>query len=83
MAIVLIARCPEHGLHGQHAACVTCGGPVEQVPMLPGDYFTSDELDWVESAARRAAADRIAQAARATDALMELARKVHRLRRSP
>lgn len=31
---VLIARCPEHGLHGQREACFECGGPVEQVPMV-------------------------------------------------
>lgn len=32
--IVYIARCPEHGLHGQRDECFVCGGPVEQVPMV-------------------------------------------------
>lgn len=32
---VNIARCPEHGLHGERAECFICGGPVEQVPMRP------------------------------------------------
>lgn len=82
MSIVYVPRCDVHGYNQRHD-CVVCGGPAEQIPMLPGDYFTSEELDWVESAARRAAADRIARAARAADALMELARKVHRLRRAP
>ena len=31
---VLIARCPEHGLHGERQECFVCGGPVEQVPMV-------------------------------------------------
>jgi hypothetical protein len=83
VALVLIACCPDHGLHGQHQVCETCGGPVEQIPMLPANYFTPSELDWVESAARRAAMDRIVKAAKAADALMELARKVRMLRRAP
>jgi hypothetical protein len=32
---VLIARCPEHGLHGERSECFVCGGPVEHVPMVP------------------------------------------------
>lgn len=32
---VNIARCPEHGLHGERTECFVCGGPVEQVPMYP------------------------------------------------
>lgn len=32
--VALVARCPEHGLHGQRADCHACGGPVEQVPMV-------------------------------------------------
>lgn len=35
MKAVMIARCPEHGLHGERAQCFVCGGPVEQVPMVP------------------------------------------------
>lgn len=34
---VNIARCSEHGLHGERAKCFVCGGPVEQVPMVPCD----------------------------------------------
>lgn len=29
----LIARCPEHGLHGDRIDCFVCQGPVEQVAM--------------------------------------------------
>lgn len=29
-----IARCPEHGLHGQRQECHECGGDVDQVPMV-------------------------------------------------
>lgn len=31
---MLIARCPEHGLHGQRETCFECGAPVEQVAMV-------------------------------------------------
>jgi hypothetical protein len=31
---VNIARCKDHGLHGQRTECFTCGLPVEQVPMV-------------------------------------------------
>ena len=31
---VNIARCPEHGLHGERTECFVCGRPVEQVPMV-------------------------------------------------
>ena len=34
-AIVWIARCPEHGLHGQRDECFVCGQRVERVPLLP------------------------------------------------
>ena len=34
---VYIARCPEHGLHGQRDSCFVCGGPVEQVPFVERD----------------------------------------------
>jgi hypothetical protein len=33
--VVNIARCPEHGLHGERTECFVCGGDVEQVPMVP------------------------------------------------
>lgn len=31
---VEIARCPEHGLHGERTSCFVCGGEVEQVRMV-------------------------------------------------
>lgn len=34
---VEIARCPEHGLHGERTECFVCGGDVERVPMVPLD----------------------------------------------
>lgn len=34
-APVLVARCPEHGLHGERTECYECGGPVEQIAMVP------------------------------------------------
>lgn len=34
---VNIARCPEHGLHGERPECFACGGPVERVAMVPCD----------------------------------------------
>jgi hypothetical protein len=48
---VNIARCPEHGLHGERPACFVCGGEVEQVPMVPAS----------EVARYRAALERIAK----------------------
>lgn len=30
-----IARCPEHGIHGQREKCYVCEGPVEQVRVVP------------------------------------------------
>lgn len=33
--VVHIARCAIHGLHGQRTECFVCGGPVDQVPMVP------------------------------------------------
>lgn len=35
MESVKIARCPEHGLHGERSECFVCGGPVDQVEMVP------------------------------------------------
>jgi hypothetical protein len=32
--VVYIARCPEHGLHGERTECFVCGGEVEQVAMV-------------------------------------------------
>jgi len=33
--VVHIARCPVHGLHGERSECFVCGGPVEQVAVMP------------------------------------------------
>lgn len=39
METIEIARCPEHGLHGDRRECFVCGGSVERVPMvLRADY---------------------------------------------
>jgi hypothetical protein len=35
MNFVEIARCSEHGLHGERQECFVCGGPVEQIQMVP------------------------------------------------
>lgn len=32
--IVHIARCPQHGLHGERDTCFECGRAVDQVPMV-------------------------------------------------
>ena len=38
-APVNIARCPEHGLHGEREECFVCGGAVDQVAMVAlADY---------------------------------------------
>jgi hypothetical protein len=80
VSIVNIARCAEHGLHGERSECFICGGPVEQVSMMTADYFSRAEIEWLESAARNAASDRIAAFAKSTDDLMELAGKLRTLR---
>lgn len=66
---VQIARCPEHGLHGERDECFVCGGPVEQVKMVEAnvviDFLTLyqashisgvpiDEIDEAERALERA-----------------------------
>lgn len=30
----MVARCDEHGLHGERTECFVCGGRVEQIPMV-------------------------------------------------
>lgn len=40
--VVLIARCPKHGLHGCRDTCFECGGPVEQVPMVAAEGTTTE-----------------------------------------
>jgi hypothetical protein len=37
---VFIARCPEHGLHGDRQDCFECGGSVEQVEMVEAAKLT-------------------------------------------
>lgn len=42
----MVARCPEHGLHGSRKSCFVCGGPVEQVLMVEvpiGDHDDKEE----------------------------------------
>jgi len=55
----------------------------ERVAMISADYFTRDELDWLESAARRAAGDDIAAGLGTCDVLTALARKLAFLARGP
>jgi malonyl CoA-acyl carrier protein transacylase len=56
-------------------------GPLAAEVLRPAvDYFTRDEVDWLESAARIAADDHIARALGTGDALRDLAAKVARLR---
>lgn len=43
--IVLIARCPEHGLHGERDTCYVCGGAVQQVPMILACGTGSESYD--------------------------------------
>jgi hypothetical protein len=82
VSTVRIARCPTHGRQPEeHERCHECGHVLEQVEMVPADYFTREELDWLESAARRAARDTIVAAA--AGELDNLARKVARLARGP
>lgn len=89
MEIVNIARCPVHGLHGCRDICFAyehegepgCDGHVEQVPMVAADYFSRDELDWLEAAARRAARDSMVPSS--VEPLDVLARKLAVLARGP
>jgi hypothetical protein len=78
VSIVTIARCPDHGLHGQRTECYACGGPVEQVEMIPAGYFSRDELELLEAAVQLASL--LAQDA---DELAVVARKLARLARGP
>lgn len=40
---VFIAKCSIHGLHGDRSECFVCGGPVEQVAMVPAQSCESLE----------------------------------------
>lgn len=42
---VTVACCPEHGLHGERDTCFECGGPVEQIPMMPAANLSSESFD--------------------------------------
>lgn len=57
---VLIARCPQHGLHGERDSCFVCGGPVEQVLMAPVPQHDADprELPAVAAAGPGGPCDR-------------------------
>lgn len=39
--VIHIARCAEHGLHGERVTCFECGHAAEQVPMIlaPGSGY--------------------------------------------
>lgn len=81
VALVNIARCPAHGrMPDEHEHCRECGEALEVIPMIPADYFTLVELKWLESRARGSAGEQMAKSAQASDALMELAGKLRRLR---
>lgn len=81
VSIVNIARCAEHGLHGERHECFVCGGEVEQVAMIAADYFSRDELDWLEEAASRAAMGALSRTH--GDGLSALARKLAHLACGP
>lgn len=40
--LVHIARCAIHGLHGERTECAVCGGPVEQVAMVPATVLVGE-----------------------------------------
>jgi hypothetical protein len=54
-----IARCPEHGIHGERDECFVCGGPVQKLPMV--DAFTLVEA--IQRTAEAMSALGVAQAA--------------------
>jgi hypothetical protein len=47
--VVHVARCPEHGLHGERSECFVCGGEVEQVPLVPLSALAAVEADLAEA----------------------------------
>lgn len=51
-AVVHVACCPTHGLHGERTECFECGGPVEQVEMVPAGIAKARE-DGLREEARR------------------------------
>lgn len=42
-AVVYIARCAEHGLHGQRDECFVCGEMVEHVTFVRADMFLAEK----------------------------------------
>ena len=48
IATALIARCPQHGLHGEREECFVCGGAVEQVRMIAADELV-DLLEGIKA----------------------------------
>ncbi len=71
---VYIARCPEHGLHGERKDCFVCGGPVEQVPMVPAKANVRYFLDRAVAAEDRAekAEEHVERLRRAVSAAMAM-----------
>lgn len=43
MGYLRIARCHEHGLHGERTECFVCGGPVDQIDVVAVRTLLSDE----------------------------------------
>lgn len=56
---VFIARCPEHGLHGEREECFVCGGPVEQVEMVEVRSLPADNTDALLAEARAPSKTRV------------------------
>jgi hypothetical protein len=52
-AVVYIARCPEHGLHGCRDECFVCGAEVEQVPMVTLDDHLAVLAERLRARSRR------------------------------
>lgn len=42
-AVVYIARCAEHGLHGERDECFVCGAMVEHVTFVRADLFLAEK----------------------------------------
>lgn len=74
--VVFIARCPEHGLHGERDECFVCGGPVEKVAMFPvgAEHGAEGLVHEAESILRASAA--FDRSARIYEVLSELGRRL-------
>lgn len=42
--VVKIARCPEHGLHGERQECFVCGAQCEQIEMVPLEQVLGGDI---------------------------------------